>query len=363
MTAQFDLAMVPNFNVDMLRLAREIRQQTQADLARNSSVTQSLISKIENGLIASPSEEVLDKIASALDFPVSFFVQSERSEGFPHFHFRKRAKLGAKPLAHVNAVMNLRRMHIAKLLRSFDNDVPKPIPQLDLDATGLTPEKVAERMREYWMLPRGPVPNLVEVIENAGGIVVLCNFGTQLLDGISFRSPGLPPIFCMNKDVPGDRFRFSLAHELGHMVMHAMPDSDAKQEAEAHRFAAAFLMPATDIKAHLAAPKISTLGRVKALWKVSIKALIKRSHDLNLITDQQYKNLLVGYSKVFKEGESFPIPVEDTQRLRSIIEFHRTKLGYTLSDFATLFCLKEKETQRAYLGNALPTGLRLVVSN
>ena len=362
MTSQFDVATVPNFNIDMLRLAREIRMQTQADLARNANVGQSLISKIENGIIAAPSEDVLAKIADALDFPTAFFVQPEKAEGFPHFHFRKRAKLGAKPLAHVNAVINLRRMHIAKLMRSYDEEVAKPIPQLDLDATGLTPEKAAEYVRAYWMLPRGPVDNLVKVIEDAGGIVVLCNFGTRLLDGISFRSPGLPPIFCMNRDMPGDRFRFSLAHELGHMIMHAMPDDEAKLEAEAHRFAAAFLMPATDIRAHLSAPKISTLGRVKAFWKVSIKSLIKRSHDLHLVTDQQYKNLMVGYSKVFKEGESFPIEVEKAHRLRQIIDYHTEKLGYTLADIATLFCLRENEAQKAYLGTP-KAGLRLVVSN
>ena len=363
MNPQFDVAAIPNFNVDMMRLAREIRMQSQADLARNAEVGQSLISKIENGIIASPSEEVLAKIADALDFPPSFFVQSEKAEGFPHFHFRKRAKLGAKPLAHVNAVMNLRRMHIAKLMRSYDGEVAKPIPQMDLDVTGMTPEKVAEYVRAYWMLPRGPVDNVVKVIEDAGGIVVLCNFGTQLLDGISFRSPGLPPIFCMNKDVPGDRFRFSLAHELGHMIMHAAPGDESKLEVEAHRFAAAFLMPAIDIRAHLSAPKISTLGRVKAFWKVSMKALIKRSHDLHLITDQQYKNMMVGYTKVFKEGESFPIDVERAYRLRQIIDFHVDKLGYSLSDLASLFCLREAETQRAYLRAPKNGGLRLVVSN
>ena len=363
MNAQFDVATVPNFNVDMLRLAREIRMQTQADVARNADIGQALISKLENGLITSPSAEALTKIADALDFPTSFFVQTEKAQGFPHFHFRKRAKLGAKPLAHVNAVVNLRRMHIAKLMRSYDTDVPKPIPQLEFDVTGMSPEKVAERVREYWMLPRGPIDNLTKVIEDAGGIVVLCNFGTNLLDGISFRSPGLPPIFCMNREVPGDRFRFSLAHELGHMIMHAKPDDEAKQEAEAHRFAAAFLMPASDIRAHLSAPKISTLGRVKAFWKVSIKALIKRAHDLHLIADQQYKNLMVGYSKVFKEGESFPIEVEKAFRLRQIIDFHVEKLGYSVSDLAALFCLREVETQKAYLGPVKGNALRLVVSN
>ena len=74
-----------------------------------------------------------------------------------------------------------------------------------------------------------------------GGIVILARFGTNLLDGLSFRVQGMPPVFFMNKDVPGDRFRFSLAHELGHMVMHSMPDNDQKMDPEAHASLPRFL--------------------------------------------------------------------------------------------------------------------------
>jgi Zn-dependent peptidase ImmA (M78 family) len=75
--------------------------------------------------------------------------------------------------------------------------------------------------------------------------------------------------------------------------MHTVPDDDEKQEDQAHRFAAALLMPAADIKPYLTTPKLSTLARVKAYWKVSIKALIKRAYDLKLITDDQYRWLNV----------------------------------------------------------------------
>jgi len=350
------------FNPEMLRLARDVRELTQTELSERSGFTQALASKLENGLIIHPSDEVVKKLVEVLGFPESFFCQPDRTEGLPHFHYRKRARLGSKALAHINAIINLRRMHITKLTRSYEIEIHKPIPSMDLDETGLTPEKVAERLRAYWMLPRGPIADLTQVIEEAGGIVVLCRFGTNLLDGISFRSAGLPPIFCMNREMPGDRYRFSLAHELGHMVMHALPDDDLKMEQEAHRFAAAFLMPATDIRAHLSVPKLSSLGRAKAFWKVSIKSLIKRAHDLHMITDKQYKNLMVGYSKAFKEGESYPIPVEQPTKLKDMVSYHLTKLGYSIADLARLLHLTADETQRAYTG--LPNkGLRLVVSN
>jgi Zn-dependent peptidase ImmA (M78 family) len=239
--------------------------------------------------------------------------------------------------------------------------IEKPIPQIDLDESGLTPELVADRLRAYWMLPRGPIANLVDLVEDAGGIIIPSRFGTNLLDGLSFRSDGMPPLFFMNREVTADRARFSLAHELGHMVMHTKPDDDEKMESEAHRFAAAFLMPASDIKPYLVSPKLSTLGRVKAYWRVSIKALIKRAFDLDLITPSQYKFLNIQYNKAFKGGEPIDVGVETPSKLQKMVAFYRKNLGYTTEDLARLFCMWPADIEKYYFGSR--SGIRLVVSN
>jgi Zn-dependent peptidase ImmA (M78 family)/DNA-binding XRE family transcriptional regulator len=350
----------PRFNPEMLKLAREAREFTQSDLASHSKVTQALISKIENGLITAPSDDVVMKFAEAVRFPTGFFYEKVKILGLPHYHYRKRSKIGAKILNQIGATINIRFQHISKLLRSFENPVEKPIPQYDLDDAGITPEKVAERLRGYWMLPRGPIADLVDLIESAGGIVILCRFGTSLLDGISFRAEGMPPLFFMNRDVPGDRFRFSLAHELGHMVMHTIPGDDERMEDEAHRFAAAFLMPAAEIRPYLAVPKLSALARVKAYWKVSIKSLIKRAYDLKLITDNQYRWLNVQYAKSFKSGEPVSIEIEHPSRLREMVQYHLRELKYTIRELANFLLINKEDLERVYVPQA---GIRLVSSN
>ena len=342
------LAVVPDrFNPDMLRLARDARGATQEDLAVWSGVTQALISKIENRL-TQPSDEVADKFALALRFPRSFFFQQERAIRFPPFHYGKRSRLGAKPLAHIGASINIRRQHVAKLLRSYELQIEKPIPQIDLDHSGLTPEKAAERLRAYWLLPRGPVDNVVEIVEKAGGIVILSQFDTYLLDAISFRSDGMPPLFFMNRDMPGDRFRFSIAHELAHIVLHTVPTDDQQMETQADRFAAAFMMPATDIRPYLSNIKLSTLARVKSYWRVSIKALIKRAHDLKLITDHYYRMLNIQYNKSFEHGEPVDVPQERPTALRGAITYHMERLNYSPEDLASLLCISEDDARIAY---------------
>ena len=346
------------FNREMLALARDARELTQEDLAQVSGVSQSLISKAEHGLFE-PSEEALSKLADALGFPVSFFTQAARRIGLPHFHARQRARVPAKSLARIEAMINIRRQHVGRLSRSFEHSIAKPIPQIDLDEKGLTPESVATRLREYWLVPRGPVASVTEIIEQAGGIVILGRFGTDLLDGLSFRSDGLPPLFFMNRDVTGDRFRMSLARELGHVVMHAIPEDDQKMEREASRFAAAFLMPTQDVRAYLADAKITNLARVKAFWKVPISDLIDRAFELKLMTDYQHKTITAQYNKTFKDAEPVPIALETPERLQSMVRYHLHDLKYSVEELAKLLCVREDYVQQAYLGRPR---LRVVTS-
>lgn len=348
-----------SFNPEMLRVARDRLGLTQDELAERSDVTQALISKLEHGLVSAPSTDTVAHLADALRCPTEFFFQPGRAIGFPHFHQKERSKLTAKPLARIGAVISIQRQHIAKLMRSYEIEAAKPILQIDLDEAGLTPEKVAERLRAYWMLPRGPIPNVVELIEDAGGIVILSSFGVASLPGISFRSEGLPPLFFMNKDAPGDRFRVSLAQELGHVVMHTIPTSDEKMDEEAYRFASAFLMPAVDIKPFLLDTKISSLGRVKAFWKVPIRTLLDRSFELKLITDSQYKSAKSQYFKSFKQGEGDTLALESPTKLTKIVHYHREKLGYSTEELARLLAVRVEDIKDQHEQKSL----RLVVSN
>jgi Zn-dependent peptidase ImmA (M78 family) len=87
-----------------------------------------------------------------------------------------------------------------------------------------------------------------------------------------------------------DRSRFDAAHELGHLVMHAPSDEGSKTaEQQAHRFAAAFLMPATDIRHELPSrPEWPKLVELKAKWQVSIAALLMRAKVLNVMPPNAY---------------------------------------------------------------------------
>lgn len=347
--------MVAQFNRAMLSLARSARGFTQSELAKAANVTQALISKLEAGLTVDPSLETLDALSKALKVPTSFLVSDEKPHGMPQFHYRKRAKLGRKALDAIEAQMNIRRIHVARLFKAYEPSAER-FPSIDLENLGWTPQQAAQHIRGLWMLPRGPIENLTEVIEANGAVVIQIDFGTSLLDAMSFRIPGLPPLIFMNSDMPGERYRFTLAHELAHLLLHNQPDSDDNMEVQADEFAGEFLTPAKEIRPYLISPSLGSLARVKPYWKVSIKALCVQCIRLKVITPNQFTGLMVNYSKAryAKFGEPFPIPLEQSSALSDAIAYHMKSLGYSADEMASLLMMEASEFQSTYSKVARP---------
>jgi Zn-dependent peptidase ImmA (M78 family)/DNA-binding XRE family transcriptional regulator len=363
------------FNHHMLTLARDSRALTQADLASRLGIMQGTLSKYETGL-QEPPLDVVAALSSILGYPQGLFYEVGRPYGLPPFHYRRRKKLSAKALARIVAEMNIRRLHLTKLLVSFNWKTNAFIPEIDpyeyqgRGKGALTVEDAARSLREMWMLPSGPIENMVELIEDNGGIVIPCDFGSDLIDAMSQRIEGLPILFFVNVNAPSDRLRHTLAHELGHMVLHTVTvKSDEEMEDEADDFAGAFLLPADEIRPQLRRFDLRQLANLKRYWKVSMAALAVRADRLMLITPYQAKMFWIEMSKLgYRKQEPNEPPKEHPKLLRQMISFHMKKLGYSVSEMAKLLHLKVAEFQQMYRdeilgiepGGGHPTRLRLI---
>jgi Zn-dependent peptidase ImmA (M78 family)/transcriptional regulator with XRE-family HTH domain len=345
------------FNYHMLCLARDVRELSQAELAQRAGIAQGTLSKYETGLLL-PTDEAVAQLSEALQFPKSFFYQPEQPYGFPPFHFRKRKKLSAKALTRIISEMNICRMHIKRLLVSYQRPQTGLIPEVDPDeyqgvsSRRPTIEDIARHVREAWGVPRGPINNMVELIERNGGIVVPCAFGTDLIDAMSQRIDGMPVLFFVNKTAPADRVRYTLAHELGHMVLHTLSMAeDETMEDQADAFAGAFLVPADEFRPQVRARRfdLAHLANLKGYWKVSMAALAMRADRLNMITPHQKKMFWIEMGKWdYRKNEPNEPVAESPQALARMIHFHQHVLDYSTSDIATLLHLNDADFRRLY---------------
>lgn len=279
----------PQFERARLRLARELMGWSQSRLASEVKLTPAAISQFESGA-SNPGDETVARLSAALRVPRAFFDQplTETHEGF--FRALRRTSVTERRRARAIA-------HIAHDLVSGPTTVEQPpllnlpsMPPPPVDASADRIEQVAGRTRAAWGLPPGPVESVVELLEAHGIVVIRLPLRTADVDAFSLPFPDHPVVVLGADKDDRARSRFDAAHELGHLIMHGEQVWGLKEiETQAHRFAAAFLMPAQDILAEL--PNTVDwpyLFMLKKRWQVSLAALLMRARTLGRITEAQY---------------------------------------------------------------------------
>jgi len=337
---------------DMLRLARQRLGLTQKSAASQLGVAQPVLSRIENGA-AEPDGAFLSKAGRVYDIPAEFFLLKEPVYGPPvsvHPMPRAKSDVTARDLDMVTAELNIRAMHLRRFLEGVDFHPTHDLPALDVDSYG-SAEKVAGILRAHWGVPSGPIKNLTALIERAGAVVGMSDFGGASVSGMTFRIPAQPPLILINADHPSDRMRYTLAHELGHLTQHRFPTPT--MEGEANLFAAAFLMPAADIRPGFSGRRITLelLAALKPEWRVSMQALLRRALTLGYVDQNQYRYLMQRISARgwrLREPAELDFPHEQPAVLSSIIQAHLRDLGYTMGDLLGFVPLHEREFVRLY---------------
>lgn len=343
----------------MLRLARQRLGFSQKAAAERIGVPQPIVSRVENGLAVADNAMLL-KAAQVYQVPVDFFEQREPVYGPPvsvHAMARAKSDVTAYQLDQITAELNIRLMHLTRFLDGVDFNATANLPVLDVEQYG-SPEKIAATVRAHWGVPSGPVKNLAHWAERAGIVVGFSKFGGASVSGVTFKVPGRPPLILLNSTHPADRVRFTLAHEIGHLVMHRFPTDD--METEANSFASAFLMPAGEIKQSFRGRRVTLelLASLKPEWKVAMQALLMRASGLGLVSPNQSRYLWQQISARgwrTSEPAELDFPMEMPTVLPSIIKAHLTALGYSMQELTGLLRIFESEFIEMYgIGGSPP---------
>ena len=139
------------------------------------------------------------------------------------------------------------------------------------------------------MEPRfDPIPDLIDVLETNGIRVFMIEADTEnKFDGLAARVSGMP-IVVVGRHWPGDRQRFTLAHELGHLMLEGRLAQDLDEEKACNRFAGAFLFPRESVRqklgGHRNAIELKELGLLKEEFGLSMAGILYRARDLDIIS-------------------------------------------------------------------------------
>lgn len=328
-------------NYGLLRIARQRKGFSQGEAAKALSVPQVTLSRYEND-VTSPTEEFIGRASKIYDLPTSFFYQPDVVYGAPvsvHPMWRKKLDVTSHELDRIIAEINLRTMHIKRLMTSVEHTPKRDIPRIDLDGYDGDIERVTSLVRAHWLIPSGPISDLTAIAELAGCVVIHSYMNGSSVSGVTISVPGMPPIILLNQDQPADRMRFTLAHELGHLVLHRFPNPNMEQEANA--FASAFLMPSNDMKIALSGRiDLRRLAALKPEWRVSMQGLLYRAQTLDLIAKSEAGWLWRQFSSLrikLREPPELDFPTEIPSVMSKMVQLHLDTFGYSVEELCGLF--------------------------
>lgn len=240
-------------NCERLKEARLFRKMTMAELAQIVGINKQSISQFENHK-NSPEPMTLRKIADALRFPYSFFVEADPTSMIENTYFRALYSSKKKDLV----AQQVKAKYLAKIYSVLSSKVkfkPLNLPNFSQNKT-MSIEEIAMCTRQYWNLGETPIANMVSVLERNG--IIVGEFATESREIDAFYQyyeEGDCPTYCVVLGTDKKSFyrrQFNCAHELGHILLHErysdLNEIDREEfrerEDEANAFAAAFLLPA-----------------------------------------------------------------------------------------------------------------------
>ncbi len=233
------------------------------------------------------------------------------------------------------------------------------LPRLSVpDLSLLGPLQAAQQLRAEWGLGIDPLPNSVRLAEAHGVRVLSLPAGAEEVDAFSLWEGGLPYVFLSTMKT-AERSRFDLAHELGHLVLHAGLDastvSERNAEKEADQFASEFLMPRVLLRSSVGRePSVDSLLRLKAHLGVSAMALAYAFHKAGMYTDWSYRQTCVDLTRRgYRYGEPEGMVRETSKVFGFVLPALRRSKGWGVEDIARSMGVSNSELHGLTFGQAL----------
>lgn len=328
-------------NNKQLTFAREYRGYSQTELAESiKGLSQSNLSRFEKGF-GVLSDDIQKKIIQYLNFPEEFFNRKINS-AIENANYRKRASIGKNKTQKFENKCKL----IGYIIDEFAESVEWPdfsLAPLNVEE-GFTPEYIASYNRKLLKLAKDePVKNIFSLLEQ-NGIIIYEIDEIEKFDGVSFITDKGFPVIIVNKNFTNDRKRFTIAHELGHILLHnenLFPISSYRdKEKEANIFASEFLMPESEIKNSLRQLKMSDLGDLKSYWLTSMGSIIRKAKDLKCIDENRYRFFMIEMSRYgYNKKEPIEVFIDKPTCLKNAYQLFKDELSYDINDFVIFTAL------------------------
>lgn len=280
-----------------LKHLRLLLGRSQGEFAEQLGIAQSTLSSVEREN-RPPSTKLINTARFQTGVSAEYFEASIHFYAAPDllFHSAREGRANADKIA---AAFSITEHYLRERYPDVTSDLPTiPIADLEGELSLRMLEEFASQTRDHFGIDQDSmIPNLTTVLNNHG--ILVTSLPDYVVEGTNFDGVSTPTdstlrIIALNQQRSGDRYRFSLAHELAHLILHAntLRSDKSQMEKEANIFAASFLMPRA-LLTPVITPELTLkdYAELKAQWGYSIQAIVRRAHELELIDYKRYRSL------------------------------------------------------------------------
>lgn len=314
---------------DQIRRARLLQGMSLDEVAqRMGDITKQGLSKFEKGL-ALPNSTRLLQLSRVLGVKPEYFFRSDSVQLAP-LEFRKLSSMPKKRQQQIEERVRDVLERYIRLEQCFGlgDAAPAPVqaPRVFDVHNGDDAESAAGQLRAQWAIGGDAIAHLTEMLEDHGIKVALLDHHDDFDGACATTHDECHVLIALNRERPGERVRFTAAHELGHWVM-TLPEAMPEKEREGccHRFAGAFLYPRHRVEAdfgtHLRHRVLPIeLLNAKRRYGISMSAALRRLKDLRLISDAGYQSMNIQFSiNGWRSAEPERLLPERPRRFESMV--------------------------------------------
>ncbi len=285
-------------NLKYYRLKNNMSMKELADLVKISPMTISHYEKEQRR----PDMQTIKALAKVLQVRVTdFLANRDETLVFCHEQFRKNSKLSAKQQEFVREEVEEYFGRFYQTIHILGGEVLPASPKIYELSLSSSPEENALKMRMHLELPKeGPIGDLIEILENKGILVYLCDIENDDFSGMNGTVNGRPYII-VNKNMTTERIRSTIAHEMAHF-MFVWPGNMADKEVEqmANAISGSFLFPMKDVQRELGVRRSAITNDMIGVCKeygISMYMLVMRANKSGIINEYVTKNFYINANK------------------------------------------------------------------
>lgn len=293
-----------NIFANRLIAARKMAGMSLQNLADKlgNVVTKQSLNKYEQGKMK-PDSNLIIQLANILNVSVDYFFASPDVEvNLANVDFRRHTSKLRK--TEETAVIE-RTKNILELFLELENIVNLPniaeyFEYHEAISSNEDAENAAKQLRIQWNLGYDPIPDVVEMLEDKGYLVIEVD-ASKDFDGMKAETGG-KKVIALRQDYNGDvvRKRFTALHELSHHAL-VFPEEMSEKDREklCHVFASTVLYPEEMARKELNRDRFhfyqKELEMIKERWGISFPAIFNRALRLGIINEYVNKNLHIDY--------------------------------------------------------------------